>query len=149
MKRAAPLLTLTIVLMAAGALAQKPAKGSKLDGTRAGRLTATPEPESLGQITPTPEMWFYTQEMRRYDDSRASVRRRAHFKATQRHRRLTAMHWFGFSNSRPTTNPTAGFGGPASPTWTSNSWSPNQWSGHGRGATVLTARGDGGSYGLW
>ena len=37
--------------------------------------TVTDENGSLGTLRPTPEMWFYEQEMRRHDDPKLAVRR--------------------------------------------------------------------------
>ncbi len=56
---------------------------------------------SPGELKATPEMWFYEQYMRQYQDPKMAVRANAEFQADQRQRRLEAMHWFGFSNSRP------------------------------------------------
>ena len=42
--------------------------------------TATPIDLSAGQVTATPEMWFYTQELRRYDDPRNAIREQAAIK---------------------------------------------------------------------
>ncbi|NIP85204.1 MAG: hypothetical protein GTO03_06450 [Planctomycetales bacterium] len=56
---------------------------------------------SLADIAPTPEMWFYIQELRRYEDSRAAVRRKAEYRAQQRQQRIAAMKAFGDSKQRP------------------------------------------------
>src|SRR4051794_40932465 len=60
---------------------------------------------SLGDVSPTPEMWFYAQERQRYDDPKAAVRRNAEFDAAQRQARLAARRWFGYSNARPIADP--------------------------------------------
>ena len=56
---------------------------------------------SPGEIKATPEMWFYEQYMRQYQDPKMAVRANAEFKADQRQRRLAAMHWFGFRTAGP------------------------------------------------
>jgi len=104
---------------------------------------------TLGQMTPTPEMWIYQQQLRRYSDPKAAVRRRAEFEADQRQARLAAQRWFGYSNSRPVANPTP-YTGTYSPAWTSNSPYANQWRGVNPATIVvpLPPRGSSG-YGLW
>lgn len=92
-------------------------------------------PISLGELTPTPEMWFYEQQMKEYRDPKAAVRRKAEYKADQRLHRMAAMEWFGYSNARPTTTPDFMFG-PASPQWSSNSSHPLQWRGVGRPTVI-------------
>ena len=86
---------------------------------------------SPGELKATPEMWFYEQYMRQYQDPKMAVRANAEFQADQRQRRLAAMHWFGLSNSRPRacSDP---MHGDYSPGWTSNnSTYPNRWDGIG------------------
>jgi hypothetical protein len=51
--------------------------------------------------SPTEEMWFYLQEMRRYEDPQKAIRRRAEFKAAQRLLRIESQKWHGHSPSRP------------------------------------------------
>ena len=73
------------------------------------RFAAVPPPEvdvSLADVQPTPEMWFYVQERRRYDDPRAAVRRKAEFRARQRQQRIAAMKLFGESKQRPQVDDT-------------------------------------------
>lgn len=118
-----------------------------------------PEPETaaapthdftMGQLTPTPEMWFYDQSLRNYRDPKTAVRRRAEFEADQRQARLAAQRWFGYSNSRPTANPIP-YTGTYSPAWTSNSPYPSQWRGVSRTTVIIpqqSARAVAG-YGLW
>jgi len=105
---------------------------------------------TLGELSPTPEMWFYEQQMREYRKPKNSVRRRAEFEADQRQQRLAAMDWYGFSNSRPTASPTP-YTGPYSPGWASNSTVPYQWSGVARQVIVAPMRpvATRGAYGMW
>ena len=81
---------------------------------------------SSGELQPTPEMWFYEQEMREYKDPKNAVRANAEFAAKQRAARLAAMRWFGFSNSRPrvSADPVDVY----PPAWASNTpLQPNRW----------------------
>ena len=139
MKRFAYLTAAGALLLATVAEAQQPRNGQP-------RPSSVVQPKSTARIvTPeaapsmtsmTPEMWFYQEEMRRYDDPRAAVRRKAEYRAAQRQRRLAALEWYGFSNMRPTANPTPFTGGVYSPGWISNNYRhPMEWSGGGR--TVL------------
>lgn len=59
---------------------------------------------STGDITPTPEMWFYEQSWLRYQDPKNAVRQRAEFRANQREQRIASLQWFGLSNQRPTSS---------------------------------------------
>lgn len=83
----------------------------------------------------TPEMWYYSQELRRHDDPQQAVRRRAEFAAQQRAMRLAAMKWYGFSNARPTVSqiPTMGV---YSPSWVGNGYDRYDWVA-GRAATPI------------
>jgi hypothetical protein len=85
---------------------------------------------SLGQLTPTPEMWFYDQQMRQYADPHVAVRQKAEFDQFQRQRRLAAQQWFGVSNSRPMASVTP-LQGTYSPTWVGNTTNPMHWAGQG------------------
>jgi hypothetical protein len=141
------------VLLSSAAIAHAQNQPQMEEGdpkTSSEKLSAV-EPEiSLGQLTPTPEMWFYEQAMRRYRDPKVSVRRRAEFEADQRQARLAAQRWFGYSNSRPTVNPTP-FTSTYSPMWTSNSPYSGQWRGVGHTTVVVPAQAGRPStgYGLW
>jgi hypothetical protein len=102
---------------------------------------------SMSELKATPEMWFYEQELQRYNDPKLAVRRKAEFRTAQRERRLASMAWFGMSNSRPMASPTPVMG-TYSPMWSSNYIDPNRWMG------VRTAPYNGvsitsGFYGLW
>ncbi|HTQ39038.1 MAG TPA: hypothetical protein VMJ32_08415 [Pirellulales bacterium] len=96
--------------------------------------TSTPV-VSPGEISATPEMWFYEQAMRRYDDPRNAVRAAAEFEANQRRARIAAQQWYGVSNLRPTSGIDP-FAGPLSPTWIGNGYNPNTWIGPARPAAV-------------
>ncbi len=87
------------------------------------------------QVAQTEDMWFYLQELRRYDDPMMAVRRKAELKGKQRRQRLAAMKWFGYSQSRPTANPTP-IMGYYSPMWSGNGSDPYLWIGN---AYVTTA----------
>src|SRR5262245_47447128 len=94
-----------LLSLASAAQAQKPA---------AKKTEAPTRPETT--MSQTPEMWFYEQQQRRYDDPRVAVREKAEFRGHQRQQRLAAMEWYGFSNSRPRANPTP-WGSTYSPQW--------------------------------
>jgi hypothetical protein len=76
----------------------------------------------------TPEMWVYSQEMRRHDDPAQAVRRKAEIRAAQRMQRIAAMKWFGLSNSRPVASVTPMMGS-YSPAWIGNGYEANEWVG--------------------
>ena len=136
------LATVAAVLLSAPAIAhaQAPSQADETEPKTSAEKISAVEPEiSLGQLTPTPEMWFYEQAMRRYRDPKVSVRRRAEFEADQRQARLAAQRWFGYSNSRPTVNPTP-FTSNYSPMWTSNSPYGGQWRGVSQTTVVVRAR---------
>ena len=96
---------------------------------------------SPGDIVATPEMWFYEQSLRRYQDPKVAVRQRAEFKANQRQGRIAARRWFGFSNARPSAS-TDPYHGDYSPRWSSNNvFNPFQWNGVGAAMVVLPPSG--------
>jgi hypothetical protein len=90
----------------------------------------------LGDTPLTPEMWFYLEQQRRFDDPKMAIRRNAEIRATQRRQRIAAMKWFGLSNQRPRVNPTPWFGD-YSPTWVAGLWEPYRWVG-GRAGAIVT-----------
>ena len=92
--------------------------------------------ETSTSLTTTPEMWFYLQERRRYENPQLAVHRNAEQRATQRRNRLTAQRWFGISNRRPQANPTPLFG-TYSPAWSGNTATPYLWSGTGSPAITV------------
>ncbi len=87
-------------------------------------------------VAQTEDMWFYLQELRRYDDPQAVIRRKAERKGDQRRQRLAAMKWYGYSQSRPSANPTPSMG-VYSPMWVGNGADPYQWIGNAYVTTVL------------
>lgn len=116
MKTLPSLTTFALALSASLASAQQP-----------GDVPPSPQPTagftvpSLSTPQVTPELWVYSQEMRRHDDPAMAVRRKAEIQADQRLARITAMKWYGLSNSRPTANPTPTMG-QYSPSWVGNGW---------------------------
>ncbi len=90
----------------------------------------------LNNMAQTEDMWFYMQELRRYDDPQVVIRRKAERKADQRRHRLAAMKWYGYSQSRPSANPTPSMG-VYSPMWVGNGADPYQWIGNAYVTTVL------------
>jgi hypothetical protein len=91
------------------------------------------------QVTQTEDMWFYLQELRRYDDPQMAIRRRAETKGRQRRERLAAMKWFGYSQSRPVANPTPSMGY-YSPMWAGNGCDPFLWIGNAYVTTTVRVR---------
>jgi hypothetical protein len=124
MRRLLLALSFTVSCLAASVgMAQNPAR---LRGTVPAAPAATTSPVRTSEVQATPEMWFYEQQMNRYRDPKEMVRQNAAFEAAQRKQRVTAMKWYGFSNSRPTVNPTP-FGASYAPTWTNASIRPWSW----------------------
>jgi hypothetical protein len=91
---------------------------------------------SPGEVRATPEMWFYEQYRREYQDPKMAVRRNAEYRAAQRQQRLAALKWFGFSNQRPRASSDP-FNSDWSPAWSSNNpVYPYRWTGVGWPWTV-------------
>jgi len=126
MKWFAVAIPLLCLLVAAPALAETPSSTDVKFNT-----TISP-----GELTPTPEMWFYEQYLRQQQDPKAGVRQKAEFRMSQRQDRIAARRWFGFSNARPVAGSDP-YHGEYSPTWASNnSHYPYRWSGV-NGASVI------------
>ena len=89
-----------------------------------------------GELTATPEMWFYEQYAHQYQDPKAAVRQKAEFRTAQRQRRMAALRWFGFSNARPTAAPDP-IHGTYSPGWAANGHYPFRWSGSSPAVVVI------------
>lgn len=125
MKRHVWAITLGTLLTAAGASAQDV------------RITGQTDPNahiSLGQLAPTPEMWFYEQERQAYMTPAMAVRRKAEVETAQRDARIASRRFFGMSAARPRANPTPLFGS-YSPAWVGNQNDRNLWTAE-RNATV-------------
>ncbi len=127
MKRLALFVVCLPLVSATIAVAQEPIP-ARVDARRDGL--------SVGDVSPTPEMWFYAQEQKRYEDPKMAVRRNAEFDGAQRQARLNARRWFGYSNIRPTADPIPTMGD-YSAHWTSNGYMPEQWSGTTGTPTVV------------
>lgn len=121
MKRLSIAVFILSALAAVPALAEKP-------------LAQQLAPESSispGEVRTTPEMWFYEQYRREYQDPKMAVRHKAEYRTARRNERLAALKWFGFSNQRPQASPEP-FHGEWSPVWTSNNpVYPYSWAGSG------------------
>ena len=121
------LVSISLLLVLGAALGASAQDGAvpmdPLDDPAVGTLTVAP---SL--ISPTPEMWFYQQEMDRYDNPQQVVRLNAMARAEERRSRLAALKWYGFSNSRPQAHPFP-WAGNYSPAWVGNHRYPYQWAG--------------------
>jgi hypothetical protein len=92
--------------------------------------------QAIQEMTPTQDMWFYLQELRRYDDPQVMIRRVAERKAEQRRQRLAAMKWFGYCPSRPMANPIPSMG-VHSPMWIGGGPHPYQWIGNAHITTAI------------
>ena len=86
---------------------------------------------SWGQMTPTPSMWYYEQEMKHYMDPKMMARRKAEYQARQRYLRLASRRWFGFSLLRPRWS-TMPWSQPLAPHWVATYHDPYAWPGSGR-----------------
>jgi hypothetical protein len=127
MKRLVILLAIHAIVFSTPAYAQ-----------RANRTTVRSAPTlSSGEVQGTPEMWFYDQERRRYDDPKTAVRANAEFRNSQRQQRMAALKWHGYSNARPTASPDP-FHGHYSPRFVGNGYTPGWWHGSGNASVVLT-----------
>ncbi len=122
------------------ALAAGTAQAQRPDGPDGAQRSRSETRIAVGELQPTPAMWFYEQYQQQHDDPAAAVRRKAEFRAAQRQSRLEAMRWFGLSNSRPQASSDP-FHGDYSPKWTSNNAHyPSRWM--GRGAPLVVLRSD-------
>jgi len=129
--------TLLMAVCGVVALSAVPALAERPDTNQLG-----PPLVSSGDLTPTPEMWFYQQQMKQYLDPKMAVRHAAEFRADQRAKRLAAMKWFGFSNARPraSVDPVHG---DYSPGWSSNNpMYPYRWMGEGWPYYILYSNGN-------
>lgn len=117
---------LPAVLLCSSATAQDPEKLQQ----------ARNQSQQTDQVQQTEDMWFYLQELRRYNDPRMAIRRREALKARQRRQRIAAMKWYGYSQSRPTANPMP-LTGYYSPMWAGNGSDPYLWIGNAYVTTAL------------
>jgi hypothetical protein len=119
MKRLTIIWVLLLLLSAAPVHAERPL------ATGLGFDVAT----SPGELKTTPEMWFYEQAVRQYQDPKMAVRAQAELRARQRQYRLESMKWFGLSNSRPRVSSDP-FNGDYAPSWVANpGYYPMRWNG--------------------
>ena len=138
------LLALSLNLLIAGAAnAQKPAADKS---ERLPPAWQESHPISTGEVTPTPEMWFYEQERRRWDDPMTIVRANAEERSAQRRARIAAMAWYGMSNARPNVSPDP-MDTPYANHWRGNGYQPTDWLGAtSHGTIILEANRGGKSY---
>lgn len=101
------------------------------------KRTPVGDGSSLSHVAPTPEMWFYDQELRQRYSPELAVRRKAELETAQRMQRMAASEWYGHSAARPNANPTPFTGGVYSPTWSSTTRDPYRWAGYQSGATIV------------
>jgi hypothetical protein len=132
-------LSVVFVLIAVPAMAQSPptTKIQIAGGGVGGAVGGGVAHMSMGEITPTSEMWFYQEQLRQYNDPKMSLRRIAEGKAERRRARLAAQRWYGVSNMRPTVgmDPVHGEWGAR---WTSgNRYYPGRFSSFGTATVVV------------
>lgn|GEM_PF-706722 len=131
-----PIVLVLIAWMAVPCAAQGPKEKDKESKARESRTTIHLSP---GELSATPEMWFYEQALRQYQDPKTAVRQKAEFRVAERQRRLTSLKWYGISNARPRVG-TDPVHGDFAPVWTSgNHYHPYRWSPSGYGTVVIRA----------
>lgn len=138
MKRFSILISAALVFAASSAFGQGTTAAKSDDAARGNQKQS--KYLSPGEVQATPEMWFYEQAMRQYNDPNLAVRRAAEFRAEQRMRRIESRKWFGLSNARPTAGVDP-VHGDYSPGWTSNSFYPYRWMGGGDVGTAANPTG--------
>ena len=126
MKKLMVLLTLTAVSLVAQASAQD-------------SVGPIPTPARATPVPQTDNADFYRQRVRRYDEGAMAVRRKAQYRAQQRMLRISALKWFGLSNSRPSASSTP-WSGLYSAAWVSNSRRPQAWVGGTHSTVVVIPR---------
>lgn len=124
------LLTLSLLLTPLTAVAVDPQENSDLD-----------RPISIGELTPTPEMWFYQQELKANRDPKLAVRQKAAYQAAQRQMRLAAQRWYGVHPSRPSATTTPFQGESYSPSFRGGR-DPNMWPGTVAPTVIMQSRRD-------
>lgn len=96
----------------------------------------------ISQSQMTPEMYLYLHELKRYDDPKQAVRRKAELKTAQRNQRLAAQKWFGVSNARPMASAQP-FMDLYSPRWIGNGYNAFDWAGtSGYGGAIIVVEQD-------
>jgi hypothetical protein len=149
-------LSLLVLGLASVALAQQPSPESPSDVPAFGAPAAQPRPSpfrfrkddnevpviqgTIPGVSPsqmTPEMYLYLHDLKRYDDPKQAVRRKAELKTAQRNDRLAAQKWFGVSNARPMASAQP-FMDLYSPRWIGNGYNAFDWNGvQGSGINVI------------
>lgn len=124
------------IWISSGAVAQDPDKLRKPD---AQPVANADQLANADQIEHTEDMWFYLQELQRYDDPQIAIRRKEELKANQRRQRLAAMKWYGYSPGRPPANPIPSMGH-HSPMWVGNGSNPYLWIGNAYQSTTLRVK---------
>ncbi len=120
------------VLVAALIVAGLWAAEAKAQDKSPGNSVQFSEPTvSWGQLTPTPSMWYYEQEMKHYMDPKMMARRKAEYQARQRYLRLASRRWFGISLLRPRWSAMP-WSQPLAPHWVATYQDPYAWPGAGR-----------------
>lgn len=129
MKRLSIACCLVALLLAGPAIAQDDNEMTEPGGAEVKLEVKDVSDHSPPELAPSqvsPEIYLYLQELRRHNDPKQAVRRRAEIRAAARTSRIAAMKWYGMSNSRPQVNPIP-FMGTYSPTWVGNGYDRYDW----------------------
>ena len=94
--------------------------------THAGQPAPSDAIASSGAVTSTPDMWLYSQEQSRHDNTQQAIRRKAEYQSAQRLYRIESSKWYGYSAMRPTANPTPVMG-EFSTRWVNSPSDPMKW----------------------
>jgi len=135
----APLVLATSVLAQEVTDLQEPAPADVGVHARQPATVKKAHEEKLPELHPnqvTPEFYLYMQELRRHDDPKQAIRRKAEAKTAARDARIAAMKWYGMSNARPQANPVP-FMSTYSPTWIGNGNDRYDWYGIYRPSVTL------------
>ncbi len=87
---------------------------------------AVEQPKTAPPAGIPPEVWVYMETLKRYDDPKQAVRRKAEQRSARRRARLESQRWYGISPLRPSASPLP-FMGTAAPSWSGNTWDPYRW----------------------
>jgi len=62
---------------------------------------AVEQPKTAPPAGIPPEVWVYMETLKRYDDPKQAVRRKAEQRSARRRARLESQRWYGISPLRP------------------------------------------------
>lgn len=123
-----------VILAAAPLMAQQPTNKTAASPSDQPQVNRPAEMPANMPI----EVWQYMESMKRYEDPKMAVRRKAEQRAAAREARLASQRWYGVSPLRPMASPLP-FMGTAAPMWAGNTWDPYRWVAP-RQATIVISR---------